>query len=165
MFQRRGRDKEYVVALEQKLEAAGVHRARKEILREIARVFDEQLEDPDEAASALLRALELEPDAETLGVLAALYRRQKALAGRGHHAAARAGPGGAPPRSGRASRSRWRSVYERDIGDDEAAVEAYRQALEFDPANREALDALERLLHASSTGRRSCSPSTSGSSS
>ena len=36
-------------------------------------------------------------------------------------------------------------VYERDLGDDEAAIEGYRQALEFDPANAAALDALERL--------------------
>ena len=36
-------------------------------------------------------------------------------------------------------------VQEREIGDEEAAVEAYRQALELDPRNGEALDSLERL--------------------
>jgi tetratricopeptide (TPR) repeat protein len=36
-------------------------------------------------------------------------------------------------------------IYERELKDDEAAINGYRQALEFDPANREALDALEQL--------------------
>src|SRR5262249_19840358 len=77
MFARRGADKEYVVALEQKLETAGSIEERKVILREIARVYDERQQDPEEAASALLRALELDPDEETLRVLTALYRRQQ----------------------------------------------------------------------------------------
>src|SRR5207247_651697 len=36
-------------------------------------------------------------------------------------------------------------VYEKDLTDDEGAIEGYRQALEFDPANSAALDALELL--------------------
>ena len=36
-------------------------------------------------------------------------------------------------------------VYERELQDDEAAVEGYRQALEFDPANPQALASLEQL--------------------
>jgi tetratricopeptide (TPR) repeat protein len=36
-------------------------------------------------------------------------------------------------------------VYERDLKDDEAAVEGFRQALEFDPANLQALESLEKL--------------------
>ncbi|WP_163782720.1 tetratricopeptide repeat protein [Myxococcus vastator] len=144
VFQRRGRQREYVVALEQKLEAAGSIEQRKGILREIARVWDEQLEDPVESASALLRALELEPDAETLGVLTALYRRQRSW----------------PDVASTLLRARdladsieerariqveVAGVYERDLGDDESAVAAYRQALELDPVNREALESLERL--------------------
>ncbi|HEX8439664.1 tetratricopeptide repeat protein [Archangium sp.] len=143
MFQRRGRVREYVVALEQKLEAAGSIEARKVILREIARVFEEQ-GDPDEAASALLRALDLEPDAETLGVLTTLYRNQKAW----QHVAstlmrARDLAGTVEERA--RIQVEVAGVYERDIGDDEAAVAAYRQALEFEPYNPTALEALERL--------------------
>jgi tetratricopeptide (TPR) repeat protein len=144
MFQKRGRDREYVVSLEQKLEAADSIEARKGILREIARVYDERVGDPQEAATALLRALELEPDMETLGVLTALYRRQNAHTDvaatllRTRDLAATA-----------EERARIQvevgGVYERDIGDEEAAVVAYRQALEFDPMNREALESLERL--------------------
>jgi tetratricopeptide (TPR) repeat protein len=76
MFGRRGRDRELIVSLEQKMEAAPSLEARKTILREVARIHRERLNDPDESAAALMRALELEPDVETLGVLAGLYREQ-----------------------------------------------------------------------------------------
>jgi tetratricopeptide (TPR) repeat protein len=36
-------------------------------------------------------------------------------------------------------------VQEREMGDEEAAVEAYREALGLDPRNSEAVSALERL--------------------
>jgi tetratricopeptide (TPR) repeat protein len=144
MFQKRGRDREYVVALEQQLEAAASIEGRKAILKEIARVYDERVGDPQEAATALLRALELEPDVETLDVLAGLYRRQNA------HSDVAATLVRKRDLMGTAEeRSRIQvevaGVYERDIGDDEAAVVAYRQALEFNPENREALESLERL--------------------
>lgn len=144
MFSHRGRDKEYVVSLEQKLEAAGSIESRKEILREIARVFDERLNEPNEAAAALLRALELEPDPQTLDVLVALYRRQKehqAVA----HTLLRARDLAPSPEERSRLQTEVALVYERDLNDDEAAVEGYRVALEFDPGNRTALDALERL--------------------
>ncbi len=143
MFQRRGREREYVVALEQKLEAAGSIEARKGILREIARVFEEQ-GDPDEAASALLRSLDLEPDAETLGVLTELYRRQKAW----REVAStllRARDLAATVEERARIQIEVANVYERDIGDDEAAVVAFRQALEFEPYNLHALESMERL--------------------
>ncbi|WPB73739.1 tetratricopeptide repeat protein [Archangium violaceum] len=143
MFQRRGREREYVVALEQKLEAAGSIEARKGILREIARVFEEQ-GDPDEAASAMLRSLDLEPDAETLGVLTELYRRQKAW----REVAStllRARDLAATVEERARIQVEVANVYERDIGDDEAAVVAFRQALEFEPYNLQALESLERL--------------------
>ncbi|MBJ6762133.1 tetratricopeptide repeat protein [Myxococcaceae bacterium JPH2] len=144
VFQRRGRDREYVVALEQKLEAAGSIEARKPILREIARVWDEKLEDPTESASALLRALDLEPDLETLGVLTALYRR-----GRAYADVASSLLRARDLADSNEARARIQvevaGVYERDLKDDEAAVAAYRQALEFEPDNRESLESLERL--------------------
>lgn len=144
MFHQRGRDREYVVALEQKLEAAASIEARKGILKEIARVYDETIGDPAEAATTLLRALELEPDMETLGVLTALYRRQN----QHQNVAAtllRTRDLAATTEERARIQVQVAGVYERDIGDDEAAVVAYRQALEFDPENREALESLERL--------------------
>ena len=144
MFARRGQNKEYVVSLEQKLEAAGSIERRKEILREIARVYDEQMNDPAEAEGALVRALELEPDLETLGVLVALQKRL------GNHPAVastlmRMRDISPTPEDRARIQVEVAQVYERDLQDDEAAVEGYRQALEFDPANPQALASLEQL--------------------
>jgi tetratricopeptide (TPR) repeat protein len=144
MFARRGQNKEYVVSLEQKLEAAGSIERRKEILREISRVFDEQMGNPDEAEGALVRALELEPDLETFSVLVNLQRRQN------NHAAVastlmRMRDIAPTPEDRARFQVEVAQVYERDLQDDEAAVEGYRQALEFDPANAQALASLEQL--------------------
>jgi tetratricopeptide (TPR) repeat protein len=144
MFARRGQDKQYIVSLEQTLEAAPSFERRKEILREIARVYDTQLNNPDDAEAALVRALDLEPDAETLQTLVTLQRRQKnfpAVAS----TLLRLRDVVPTPEERSHIQLEVAVVYERDLGDDEAAVEGYRQALEFDPANGAALDALERL--------------------
>lgn len=144
MFARRGSHKEYIVSLEQKLEAAPSIEGRKEILREIARAWDEHLGSPDDAESALQRALDLEPDQQTLEVLVALQRRQ------GNHAAVassllRMRDIAPTPEERSRIQLEVAQVYERDLKDDEAAVEGFRQALEFDPANVAALEALEKL--------------------
>jgi tetratricopeptide (TPR) repeat protein len=144
MFERRGNSRELVIALEQKLETAETLEARKGVLRQIARVYEEKLKDPDEAAQALVRALELEPDVQTLAELSELYRRQHRwgdLANTLLRARDLAGTN--------EERSRLQlevgTVHEKEMGDDEVAVEDYRTALEYDPTNREALEALERL--------------------
>ncbi|HZN91477.1 MAG TPA: tetratricopeptide repeat protein, partial [Myxococcales bacterium] len=144
MFARRGADTEYVMALEQKLEAAGSIEDRKVILREIARVYDERQQNPDEAAAALLRALELEPDEETLRVITDLYRRQQKWPDVAN-TLLRARDLAATPEQRGQLQCQVAEVYEREMGDDEAAIAAYAQALEFDPAQRDALNALERL--------------------
>jgi golgin subfamily B member 1 len=144
MFARRGSHQEYVVSLEQKLEAAPSIEGRKEILREIARAYDEHLNSAEDAENALQRALELEPDRDTLDVLATLQRRQ------GHHAAV-ATTLLRMRDIAQTSEERSRiqvdvaQVYERDLKDDESAVDGYRHALEFDPANSIALEALEKI--------------------
>ncbi len=144
MFLRRGRDKEYVVALEQQLEAAPSIEKRKEILREISRVFSERLQNPAEAMAALSRALELEPDSATLQTLVELQRAQGDHAGMAS-TLLRMRDIAATPEDRSRIQVEVAQVYERDLTDDEAAIEGFRQALEFDPANVVALDALERL--------------------
>lgn len=144
MFARRGRNTDYILSLEQTLEAAGSLEQRKEILREIARVYDEQLERPDEAENALVRALELEPDLETFGVLVALQRRQKSFSAVAS-SLLRMRDISSDPLDRARLQVEVAQVSEHDLGDDEAAIEGYRLALEFDPANGAALGALERL--------------------
>lgn len=144
MFSRRGQNKEYIISLEQKLEAASSIEKRKDILREIARVYDQQMGDTVEAEGALQRALELEPDEQTLSSVAALQKRQN-----NHPAVAstllRMRDIAQTPEDRARIQVEVAQVHERDLHDDEAAVEGYRQALEFDPSNGAALDALERL--------------------
>ena len=144
MFGRRGRDRELIVSLEQKIEAAPSIEARKVIFREISRIQLERLKDPDEAANALIRALELEPDVETLGELARLYRDQHMW---GDLAATLARTRDLLPTGEERAhlQNQVAAVQEKEIGDEEAAVDAYREALSLDPRNGEAVSALERL--------------------
>ncbi len=144
MFARRGRNTDYILSLEQTLEAARSLEQRKEILREIARVYDEQLERPEEAENALVRALELEPDLETFGVLVALQRRQKNFPSVASSLLRMRDIATNPLERARLQ-VEVAQLYEHDVGDDEAAVEGYRLALEFDPGSGAALGALERL--------------------
>ena len=144
MFERRGRVQEFVIALEQKLEASESIEERKAILRQIARVYDESLENPDEAANALLRALSLEADAETLAVLSALYRRQHQWAELASCLVRARDLAGSPQEQSH-FQVEIGTVYEREMSDDEAAVDAFNGALEFDATNPDALEALERL--------------------
>lgn len=144
MFARRGRDREYVVALEQKLEVVASLEERKAILCDIAKVYDERLANLEEAAQTYRRALDLEPDARTIELLADLYRRERKFADLAD-LLLRARDLQSDPESRAAMQVQVAEVYEKEIGDDEAAVAGFRQALEFDPANRVALASLERL--------------------
>ncbi len=144
MFSRRGRDTEYVVSLEQKLEAAASIEERKSILREIALTYDTRLKNPEEAAAAWLRSIQLEADRETFRTLADLYRREK----KPQEAAEtliRARDFESEPQLRSRLQGEVAEIYERELSDDEAAVAGYRLALEFDPENRDGLAALERL--------------------
>src|SRR5690606_13652953 len=108
------------------------------------RVQEEQLEDSLEAASTLIRAIELEPDLHTIEVLTALYRREKNWP----EVAAwllRARDLAPSVEQQAMLQLQVGVVYERELSDDEAAVEAYGVVLAFDPGHPEALEALERL--------------------
>ena len=108
-------------------------RPRKASSGRSARVYDERLEDPDEAATALHARAGARAGHRDAGRAGRALPRPAHVAGRGRHAAAHARPrfrrrgAGADPGGGRA-------VYEREIGDDEAAVEAYRAGAGVRPA-------------------------------
>jgi golgin subfamily B member 1 len=144
MFSRRGKNKEYVVSLEQQLEASGSLEQRKDLLREMARVYDSVLGNQFEAENALVRALELEPDMQLLTTLADLQRRQENYVTLSNTLLRMRDIAKTPE-----ERARFQveaaQVQERELGDAAAAIDAYRLALEFDPANAVALEALERL--------------------
>ncbi len=145
LFTRRGRVRDLVIALEQKLEAAAGLEEKKATLLEMARIYDGQLQDREEAISALKRVLELDgADATALAAIAALYRREQRfadLAGILARARDLAQDGAARV----AYQLQIAALHENELADDEAAVEAYRAALGLDDTNRDALSGLERL--------------------
>jgi len=144
MFQRRGRHREYLVALEQKLETSSSIESRKQILREISRTYEENLSDPAEAVNALSRALALEPDEETMESLVGLYRRHKAWPEVATTLIRACGLVASDEKRAQ-MQVEAAQIYERELNDDAGAMVAYREALELDPTNATALDALERL--------------------
>jgi tetratricopeptide (TPR) repeat protein len=137
--------RDLVIVLEQKLEAAAGLEEKKATLREMARLYDAQLKDPDEAIAALKRVLELDgADAPALELLAGLYRRQARwgdLAG----ILARARDLTTEDDRRIAYQLQISAVHEGELADDESAVEAYRAVLGLDDRNSEALAGLERL--------------------
>ena len=117
---------------------------KKATLLEVAKIYDGELGNVDEAIDALRRVLELDgADATALEVLSALYRREQ----RWPDLAGVLAPCDLAP--GDAQRIAFQlqiaSVHENEIGDDEAAVEAYRTVLGLDDRSVEALAGLERL--------------------
>jgi tetratricopeptide (TPR) repeat protein len=145
LFQRRGRVRELVITLEQRLEAAADLAEKKATLVEVARIYDHDLSDVEEAITALKRVLELDgSDAPALEALTAIYRREArwpdlaAVLSRARDLAA-------SDEHRVAYQLAIASLYENEIGDDEAAVEAYRTVMGLDDQNVDALAGLERL--------------------
>jgi tetratricopeptide (TPR) repeat protein len=145
LFTRRGRVRDLVIALEQKLEAAAGLDEKKATLLEMARIYDGQLHDAAEAIAALKRVLELDgADAAALEALASLYRREARwgdLAG----ILARARDLAQDEASRVSCQLQVAGLHENELADDEAAVEAYRAVLGLDDRHPDALAGLERL--------------------
>ncbi|HVI96110.1 MAG TPA: hypothetical protein VM753_18995, partial [Anaeromyxobacter sp.] len=145
LFKRRGRVRDLVITLEQKLEAAAGLDEKKATLLEVARIYDGELHDVDEAVGALRRVLELDgADPAALDALSAVLRREARwpdlaqILSRARDLA--------PDDTQRiAFQLQIAALYEKEIGDDEASVEAYRTVLGLDDRNADALAGLERL--------------------
>jgi golgin subfamily B member 1 len=145
LFQKRGRVRDLVITLEQKLEAAAGLDEKKATLLEVAKIYDADLGDVDEAVSALKRVLELDgADADALAALSALFKREQRwadLAG----VLARARDLAADEATRIAYQLQIAALHENELADDEAALEAYRTVLGLDDRSKEALGGLERL--------------------
>lgn len=145
LFSRRGRTRELAITLEQKLEAAAGLEEKKATLLEMARLYDGQLQDVEEALGALRRILELDGgDAAAMEALSTIYRREQRwgdLAG----VLARARDLAADDATRIAYQLQIAGLYENELADDEAAIEAFRSVLGVEDRNPEALAGLERL--------------------
>lgn len=145
LFDHRGRDRAYVLALEQKLEAVVTLEEKKAILHAIARAYEERLGDVGEAVYSLERALEFDGgDRTTVALLGELYRREGRYADL-RELWARARDLSTDPAERLDRQLAIAALAEGELADVEGAVAAYRLALEIDPGCEAALDALERL--------------------
>jgi tetratricopeptide (TPR) repeat protein len=145
LFQRRGRIRDLVITLEQKLEAAAGMEEKKATLLEVARIYDAEMNDVEEAVGALRRVLELDgADAAALEALSAILRREQRwqdlaqVLSRARDLA-----------PDDAARKRFQlqvaQLLENEIAEDEAAVDAYRTVIGLDENDVDALAGLERL--------------------
>ena len=137
---------------------------RKEMLRQIARVYDEKLRTPTRRRPPTCAALELEPDAQTLEELGSPPPAAAPLGRSGQLAGARARPRGDPRGAGASCRSRSaglraRSRRRRSGG---RGLRARRWSSTRRTARRSTPSSGSTP---SSTARPTCSPSTSASSS
>ncbi len=145
LFKRRGRERELVIPLEQKLEAAAGLDEKKACLLEVAKIYDGEMHDVEEAITALRRVLELDgADAQGLEMLSAIYKRESRWADLAA-VLSRARDLAATDEARVSYQLQIAGLHEAEIEDDEAAVEGYRTALGLDDGNREALAGLERL--------------------
>jgi golgin subfamily B member 1 len=144
LFKRRGRSREHALALEQRVNIVGTLEEKKLALRELAACYEEMGETA-EAVTSLQRGLELDSgDVALTQELGAIYRREKAwpdLVGLLQKARDQASED--PQRS--ALQLQIAEITEQGLVDDEAAISAYRMALELDPVSMPALVALERI--------------------
>jgi tetratricopeptide (TPR) repeat protein len=103
------------------------------------------MKDVEEAVGALRRVLELDgADQAALDQLTAIYRREQRWAELAQ-VLSRARDLAASDEARVGYQLQIATLQENEIGDDEAAVEAYRTALGMDDRSREALAGLERL--------------------
>lgn len=145
LFKRRGRIRDLVITLEQKLEAAAGLDEKKATLVEVARIYDGDMNDVEEAITALRRVLELDgADATALEALSTIYRREQRWQDLAQ-VLSRARDLSSDERARIAFQLQIAQLHENEIADDEAAVEAYRTVVGLDENDREALAGLERL--------------------
>jgi tetratricopeptide (TPR) repeat protein len=111
----------------------------------MARLYDGQLKDVEEAVGALRRILELDGgDSPAIEALSTIFRREQRWGDLcGVLARARDLAADEPTRV--AYQLQIAALHENELSDDEAAIEAYRTALGTEDRNPEALAGLERL--------------------
>jgi len=144
LLERRGAHRKLAEVLERKLDAAQPEQKR-ELLLKLATLHDEALGDPGEAIYSLRRAFELDPaDASVLESLCALYRREERFADLAS-LLARSRDLASTDADRISLQLRLGAVQENDLADAQGAIASFAAVLDLDPANSEAMEALERI--------------------
>ncbi|MBI5508893.1 MAG: tetratricopeptide repeat protein [Deltaproteobacteria bacterium] len=135
-----------IAALQRKLSHVAEDTARKAILFEIARIYEDKVSEIDEALGALQRVLEIDgSDQVALDNLARLYERENRWADLSH-TLTRKVELATEPAASIPLRLKVASLCEGELKDPEAAIQWYRGVLEIQAGHAGALAALERLF-------------------
>jgi len=145
LFTRTERWTDLIGVIHRRIDLALEPDAREALLVQTAQIYDERLSSPDEAVASYRKVLELDPaSARALGALDALFTRQKMWTELAENLEAQLGLATGDDEQ-LALMLRLASLRETEMREVDVAIEGYRQVLERDPTNEQALAALERL--------------------
>lgn len=134
-----------IAALEEKLGRVGEDTARKSILFEMARIWEDRIGEIDDAVGALQRVLEIDgSDVTALDALARIYTEQSRWSELAHTLTRKVELTQDPSDSVQL-RLRVAGLCESELADPETAIHWYRGVLDFEAGHAGALAALERL--------------------
>ncbi|WP_394842415.1 tetratricopeptide repeat protein [Pendulispora brunnea] len=145
LFTRTERWLDLINVIQRRIDLAVVPDEREALLVQTARIYDEQLHDPHEAVSSFRKVLELDPSSlRALAALDALFSRQRMWTELAENLEAQLALA-TDEQAQLALMLRLASLRETEMGQIDVAIEGYRQVLEREPTNEQALAALERL--------------------
>src|SRR5581483_1392596 len=145
LYRRTGRWEELISVFRRRIELAENEADREALYAQMASVYEDQLGKPEEAILAYREVITLDPTSQVaLGALESLFVRQRMWSELAENLETRLGLAESEEEQIRLM-LRLARLRETEMGYPDNAIEGYRQVLERDPANAEALEALERL--------------------
>ncbi|HEY8946389.1 MAG TPA: tetratricopeptide repeat protein, partial [Polyangiaceae bacterium] len=145
LYTRTGHWEELIGVYRRRIDLAEDGGEREALYAQMAQVYEERLGKPDDAIASYREVLALDPmSVVALGALDGLFTRQGLWEELAENLDTRLGLT-TDEREQLALMLRLASLREREMGQPEAAIEGYRQVLERDPVNAQALSSLERL--------------------
>ncbi|HVU04695.1 MAG TPA: tetratricopeptide repeat protein [Polyangiaceae bacterium] len=145
LYTRTERWEDLISVYRRRIELAEEGADREALYAHMASVYVEKLGKPDEAIAAYREVLSLDPTSQVaLAALESLFTRQRMWAELAENLETRLGLAETEEEQ-IGLMLRLASLREREMNSPEAAIEGYRQVLERDAANADALAALERL--------------------
>jgi tetratricopeptide (TPR) repeat protein len=145
LYRRTGHWQELIGVFRRRIDLVEDAAQREALYGQMAQVYEEKLSKPDEAIAAYREVLALDPTSQVaLNALDGLFTRLGMWAELSENLETQLSLADTDDSQLRLM-LRIASLREQQMGEVEAAIEGYRQVLERDPTNQEALGALERL--------------------
>ena len=145
LFVRTQRWNDLIGVIERRSEQTHDPAQREALFIKMARIYDDQLQSPDDAVTAYKRVLELDPGSQTaLAALDQLFTRQKMWPDLAENLESQLSMA-QDDHQQIALMLRLAALREREMNQVEQAIEGYRAVVEREINNQEAISALERL--------------------